>query len=82
MRYKIIIENNSPVLIVDKDLFGANLRGSSCQNQLALSKFGIWLACSAGVFFELAIRPRKRHVETSRPKVRVTISTLPNLPLS
>ena len=43
MRHKIIIENNSPVLIVDNDLFGANLRGSSCQNQLALSKFGIWL---------------------------------------
>ena len=48
------------------------------------------LACSAGVFFERAIC--SRHVETSRreeemgpvlaPTVRVTISTLPNLPLS
>ena len=57
------------------------------------------VACSAGVFFERAVCPRKRHVETSRreeemghpplfpsftlaPTVRVTISTLPNLPLS
>ena len=47
------------------------------------------VACSAGVFFERAICSRKRHVETSRREeemwrvtVRVTISTLPNLPLS
>ena len=75
------------------------------------------LACSAGVFFQRAIRSRKRHVETPRgeeeigrvkgsggggegggiffspppppfpsfalaPTVRLTISTLPNLPLS
>ena len=51
------------------------------------------LACSAGVFFERAICSRKRGVETSRreeeigrvalaPTVRVTTSTLPNLPLS
>ena len=41
------------------------------------------IACSAGVFFERAICSRKRHVETSlAPTVRVTISTLPNLPLS
>ena len=48
------------------------------------------VACSAGVFFERAIC--SHHVETSRreeemgpvlaPTVRVTISTLPNLPLS
>ena len=48
------------------------------------------VACSPGVFFERAIC--SRHVETSRreeemgpvlaPTVRVTISTLPNLPLS
>ena len=47
------------------------------------------VACSAGVFFERAIC--SRHVEISRreeemgpvlaPTVRVTISTLPNLPL-
>ena len=48
------------------------------------------VACSPGVFFERAIC--SHHVETSRreeemgpvlaPTVRVTISTLPNLPLS
>ena len=48
------------------------------------------VACSPGVFFERAIC--SRHVETSRREeemgpvlastVRVTISTLPNLPLS
>ena len=48
------------------------------------------VACSPGVFFERAIC--SRHVETSRreeemgpvlaPTVRITISTLPNLPLS
>ena len=48
------------------------------------------VACNAGVFFERAIC--SRHVETFQreeemgpvlaPTVRVTISTLPNLPLS
>ena len=51
---------------------------------------GLGLGLGSGVFFERAIC--SRHVETSRreeemgpvlaPTVRVTISTLPNLPLS
>ena len=53
--------------------------------QLGDSHATINLACSAGVFFERAICSRKCHVETSQREeatVRVTISTLPNLPLS
>ena len=53
--------------------------------QLGDSHATINLACSAGVFFERAICSRKCHVETCQREeatVRVTISTLPNLPLS
>ena len=46
----------------------------------------LYVACSAGVFFERAICSRKRHVETSRreeEKGRVTtVNYNPNLPLS
>ena len=53
--------------------------------QLGDSHATINLACSAGVFFERAICSRKCHVETCQREeatLRVTISTLPNLPLS